>query len=207
MNKKVVLTLLLTLPFILVVVGCSANKPSTSQITKPLKFTVAADVRNDTVPGVTPQIEQALLKEVQRQNKNLKKIVNSAEISGGSVFLVRTKNGFSTYFVEKSTQKVQFVYGEESAYSESQHNSPGSFSIATIAEQNKEFTKQKVVIGTVNLAEATKASITWHDGHQTTYNLTNGTLIMEPKSNELMLDQWEAFDSSGKSLYKQEVNN
>jgi len=56
-----------------------------------------------------------------------------------------------------------------------------------------------------NLSEATKAVIIWSDGHQTTHELTNGTFIIEPKNNESELNQWEVFDGSGKSQYKNQI--
>lgn len=114
--------------------------------------------------------------------------------------MVRTKGGFSTFFVEASTQKVTLVFGTES---ESGTIPSGGLSILTIGDKTK--VSSKVAIGTFNVAEATKAVITWKDGHQTTHELTNGTLIIEPKDNESELNQWEVFDSSGKSLYKQEI--
>ena len=109
------------------------------------------------------------------------------------MFLVRTKSGFHTFFVEASTQKVQFILGSEAKSGPT----ASSFSFC----QPKEF--PKIFIGTFNFAEATKTVLTWYDGHQTTHELTNGTLIIEPKNNESELKQWEVFDSYGKSLYMQ----
>ena len=63
----------------------------------------------------------------------------------------------------------------------------------------------KVAVGTFNVAEATKVAIIWSDGHQTTHELTNGTFIIEPKNNESELNQWEVFDGTGKSLYKNKI--
>ncbi|MEQ8155983.1 MAG: hypothetical protein ABRQ25_14025 [Clostridiaceae bacterium] len=209
MNGKV-LKLLLIPVLIVLVVACSTNKPLTSQIAK-TEFTIAADVRNDSVQGVTPQIEQAILndylsdKKVQKQSTDFKRIVNSAEITGGTAFLVRTKSGFSAYFLDASNQKAQFVAGWEWQL-ESKSSDPGGCSLMSIPDQSNELTK-KIIVGVFNLDEAAKATITWRNGQQTTHNLTNGTLIIESKNNEYVINQWEVFDSSGKSLYKQLVND
>ncbi|HBP62733.1 MAG TPA: hypothetical protein DD730_00315 [Desulfosporosinus sp.] len=203
MHKKVLIVPLL----LFMVVGCSTQKADVIQTPN---FSIAADVRNDAVAGVTPEIEQTLLKSFLSDQKSLKssndfkRVVNSSELSGGTVFLVRTRRGFSTFFVEVATQKVLFVLGEEADY---KTIPTGGISFLTI--QNKEHTRvfSKVVIGIFNVAEATKAVITWNDGHQTTCELTNGTCIIEPKINEYELNQWEVFDSFDKSLYKNKIYN
>lgn len=170
------------------------------------KYVISADLRSDTVKNLTPEIEQALLKvylsdqKVSRSTNDFKKVVNSLTISGGTVFLVRTRNGFSTYFVQEPSNKVLLVSGFES---ESKSNTPGSIGMSTIRDQNKDISK--VFIGTFNFVEATQVSITWKDGHQTSHQLTNGTLLMEVKENEINIINWELFDNTRKSLYKQVV--
>jgi hypothetical protein len=201
----VIRKLLLVTILIFTVVGCSVQK---TEVIQTPKFTIIADVRNDAVAGVTPEIEQALIKNYLTDQKSpksrydFKRVVNSSELSLGTVFLVRTTGGFSTFFLEKATQEVLFVGGEESDYVTIP---TGGISFSKI--QNKDHTKviSKVAVGTFNVAEATKAVIIWSDGHQTTHELTNGIFIMEPKNNESELNQWEVFDSSGKSLYKNQI--
>jgi len=187
------------------VVGCSAQKAAVNQTPK---FTIATDVRNDAVAGVTPEIEQALIKSYLSDQKSpksssdFKRVVNSLKVSGGTVFFARTKGGSNTFFVEAVTQKVLYVSGVES---EIETNSPASFEISIIQDKDRTKVFSKVAVGTFNFAEATKAFITWDNGHQTTYELTNGTFIIELKNNESGLNQWEVFDCSGKSLYKREI--
>lgn len=198
MNRKLLIVAIL----IFMVVGCSAQK---GEVNQSPKFTIAADVRNDAVIGVTPEIEQAILKSYLQQkapkpSDDFKKIVNSLKLSDGTVYLVRTKLGFSTLFIEATAQKVLFVDRSESP---SEPIPSGGFSIVSIKDQTKVFSK--VAVGTFNIAEATKAVITWNDGHQTTHDLSNGTYIIEPKNNEYGLNQWEVFDSIGESLYKQKI--
>ena len=211
MNRNVLKLLLILIPILSVLLlARPTNKTAAIQRDK-MEFTIAADLRNDSVQGITPQIEQAIInnyladKKVQRQSTDIKKIVNSAEIAGGTAFLVRTKNGFSTYFFDKSNQKIQFVAGWESQL-EPKSSDPGGYSLMSIPDKNNELTK-KIVVGVFNITEATRVTITWRNGEQTTHNLTNGTSIIEPQNNEYVIKQWEVFDSSGKSLYKQLINN
>jgi len=208
-NSDTLITLIDRLNSMSLAIKTTTQVPNDSQkteVSQTPKFTIAADVRNDAVAGVTPEIKQALSKSYLSNQKvpniinDFRKFVNSSKVSSGTVFLVRTKNGFSTFFIEASTQKVLLVYGSES---ESGTIPSGGLSIVTIQDQTKVFSK--VAIGTFNVAEATNAVLTWKDGHQTTHELTNGTFIIEPKTNECELNQWEVFDSYGKSLYKQEI--
>jgi len=201
MNRK----LLLVPVLIFMVVGCSAQKTVVNQTPK---FNIAADVRNDAVAGVTPAIEQALIKSYlsdqksSKSSSDFKRVVNSSKVSGGTVFLVRTSGGFSEFFIEVATHEVLFISGVKAEF---ETIVPGGISFSKIQDKKQTTVFSKVYVGTFNFAEATKAVITWKDGHQTTHELTNGTFIIEQKSNESELNQWEVFDSSGKSLYKQEI--
>jgi hypothetical protein len=200
MYRSKCLILLILIAF---VTGCTGK--GTLQVQIP-RYVVAADVRSDTVKNLTPEIEKALLdnylsdKKVSRSPNDFKKVVNSEAISGGTVFLARTKGGFSAYFLQDTNNKVLFVSGFES---ESETNTVGGIGMSTIRDQIKDFSK--VFIGTFNFAEATQVRIAWKDGHQTTHQLTNGTLLMEVKENEKSMTNWEVFDNTGKSLYKQDV--
>lgn len=179
--------------------GCSSLGNTTSTP----KFEIAADMRNDTVPGITPEIQEALIQAYLSDSKagaapgNFIKVVNSLTVEGGKEIVVRVKDGFSMFFMDSQSKKISFTSGFTTP---DFSHSPLSCSVSPI----KQDSLVKVFVGFFNLADAGKVNLTWSNGTTSSYELTNGTLIISPFNSIIKVKKYEIQDVSGKPLYSGE---
>lgn len=196
---KRVLILVLTLT--LGVTGCgSVTSISSSNSTPTPKFEVAADKQNDPVSGITPEIQEDLIQSFLSDPKlgatreNFVKVVNSLPVDGGTVFVVRVKDGFSMFFMDNHNKRISFTSGSTSP---DVSHTPMSYSVSPI----KTDSPVKVFVCFFNLANAKNALLTWSDGNTSLYQLTNGTIMLSPYDGKVTVKKYEIKDESGNTLY------
>ena len=202
MLKRIAFLVLITL--FIGAAGYSLLKKDSSN--KPLpapKFEVASDKRNDPVSGVTPEIQEALMQTYVSQPKagaeqeEFVKVVDSLPVQKGTEFVVRTKDGFSMFFMDSVSRKIFFNYGFTTV--DTSHN-PVSSSVVPI----KEASQVNVFVGVFNLADARKVTLTWSDGTTSLYELTNGVLLISPHDRNITVKKYDVKDEWGKTLYNSE---
>lgn len=184
--------------------GCSSNdrQKSTAQDAASLtpKFEVAADKLNDPVNGVTPEIQEAVIQaylafpEPGNAREDVKRVVNSIQVQGGTDYLVRTKYGFFIAFMDSQSQRVTYVSGGK--------NGDGSHTpMDGLVSPIKTDSQEMVYSGFFNIANARKATLMWSNGTTSTYELINGTVMVSPFEHNISVKKFEIKDESGKVLF------
>jgi hypothetical protein len=185
--------------------GCSSklgNNPIDSEsLSQPPKFEVAADMQNDPVNGVTPEILGALIQsyisvpEQGISRKNFIRVINSIQVQGGTDFLVRVKDGFCLFFMDNQSKKITYTSGSSSA---DESHTVICYGFSPIKRDSQEM----VLTAHFNCANAKKVTITWSDGTTATYELTNGTLMLAPFDINITIKKYEIKDKSGNTLFR-----
>ena len=197
--------LVLIIVLIFGVSGCgSLPSNSVNMPTSNSKFEVAADKQNDTVAGLTPEVQESLIQayisaasKVGATRGNFVKVVNSLPVQGGTEFVVRVKDGFFTFYMDSQTKKISFVSGSTSP--DASHT-PMSYSVSPIYKDSPIM----VFVGYFNLADAKKVQLTWNDGTTKLYELTNGILMLSPYDRKIVPNKYEIKDESGTTLFSGE---
>ena len=198
-------TLILVIILSFGISGCSSidKQKSNAQdaVSSTPKFEVAADKLNDPVNGVTPEIQEAIIQsylsfpEPGNSREDVKRVVNSIQVQGGTDFLVRIKDGFFMSFMDSQTKSISYVSGNRNGGDVSR--TPMDNTVSPIKTNSQEM----VFNGFFNIANAKKATLTWSDGTTSTYELINGTLMVSPFEHSLSVKKFEIMDESGKVLF------
>jgi len=198
-------TLILVIILSFGIIGCSSidKQKSNAQdaVSSTPKFEVAADKLNDPVNGVTPEIQEAIIQsyisfpEPGNSREDVKRVVNSIQVQGGTDFLVRIKDGFFMSFMDSQTKSISYVSGNRNGGDVSR--TPMDYTVSPIKTNSQEM----VFNGFFNIANAKKATLTWSDGTTSTYELINGTLMVSPFDHSLSVKKFEIKDESGKVLF------
>jgi hypothetical protein len=197
-------TLILAIILSFGISGCSSidRQKSNAQDAASLtpKFEVAADKLNDPVNGVTPEIQEAVIQsylafpEPGNAREDVKRVVNSIQVQGGTDYLVRTKYGFFIAFMDNQSQRVTYVSGGKNG--DVSHTPMGGL-VSPIKTDSKEM----VYNGFFNIANAKKATLMWSNGTTSTYELINGTVMVSPFERNISVKKFEIKDESGKVLF------
>ena len=197
-------TLILVIILSFGISGCSSidKQRSIAQdtVSSTPKFEVAADKLNDPVNGVTPEIQEAIIQsylsfpEPGNAREDVKRVVNSIQVQGGTDFLVRIKDGFFMSFMDSQSKKISYVSGNRNGGDVSR--TPMDYTVSPIKTNSKEM----VFNGFFNIANAKKATLTWSDGTTSTYELINGTVMVSPFENNISVKKFDIKDELGKVL-------